>query len=149
MGAEPYWYYEKYNADVSAALQSLRQREFKAGRYAPVIMFPAELFPLGPKSPAPGAKHTSIEQARKDAGEDGTRSILDLDFVSKEPKFGAVSPISESILQNMYGTVKPSRAMVEKNMDFLEDVQRGHGVYIVLYKDGKPDGICFAGYSFD
>lgn len=149
MGAEPYWYYEKYQADINAALQSLRQREFKAGRYAPVTEFPAKLFPLGPKPPAPGAKHASIDAARQAAGEDGTRSILDLDHVSKQPEFGAVSPLSESILQNMYGTAKPTRAMVENNMDFLEDVQRGHGVYLVLYQDGKPDGICFAGYSYD
>jgi hypothetical protein len=39
--------------------------------------------------------------------------------------------------------------MVEANMDFMEEIERGHGVYIILYLDGKPDEICFAGYSFD
>ncbi len=30
MGAEPYWYIEKYDGDVNAALQALREREFRA-----------------------------------------------------------------------------------------------------------------------
>ncbi len=34
-------------------------------------------------------------------------------------------------------------------MDFLEDVERGHGVYIILYANGQPDEIFFGGYSFD
>jgi len=63
MGGEPYWYFVKYQADLDAALQALRQVEFQAGRYAPVIMFPSRLFPLAPDSPAPGAKHASIEEA--------------------------------------------------------------------------------------
>jgi hypothetical protein len=39
--------------------------------------------------------------------------------------------------------------MVEENMDFLEDVERGHCVYVVVHKDGKPSALLFAGYSFD
>ena len=148
MGAEPYWYFEKYDGDVDAALQALRQREFKAGRYNPVIAFTSELFPVGPNSPAPGAQHASIEEAMEDADADGTRSILDLDHVADEPEFCAVTPIPDGMLNELYGTSQPTRAMVE-DLEFLEDVERGHGVYIILYKDGKPDEICFAGYSFD
>jgi hypothetical protein len=149
MGAEPYWYFEKYDEDIDAVLQELRQREFKAGRYYPVIMFPAELFPIGPNSPAPGVQHSSIQEAMEDADADGTRSILDLDHVADEPEFCAVAPLPEDVLEGLYGTTQPTRAMVEGNMDFLEDVERGMGVYIILYRDGKPDEICFAGYSFD
>jgi hypothetical protein len=39
--------------------------------------------------------------------------------------------------------------MVQQNMDFLEDIERGHGTYVVVYKNSKPDEIFFAGYSFD
>ena len=66
MGAEPYWYFEKFDGDVDAALQSLRQREFAAGRYNPAITFLWQLFPIGPNSPAPGAKHSSIQEALED-----------------------------------------------------------------------------------
>ena len=34
-------------------------------------------------------------------------------------------------------------------MYFLEDVERGQCVYIIMYKDGVPSEICFAGYSYD
>ena len=149
MGAEPYWYFEEYQPDVNAALQELRQREFEAGRYNPAMMFPSDALPVGPDSPAPGAQHSSIEEAFEEADEDGTRSILDLDHVSDYPESCAVAPLSEDVLQSLYGTTQPSREMVERKMDFLDDIERGQGVYIVLYKDGQPNEIFFAGYSFD
>ncbi len=31
----------------------------------------------------------------------------------------------------------------------IERLERGQGVYIVIYAKGKPEGIYFAGYSFD
>lgn len=147
MGAHPYWYYEKYDGDVEASLQDLREREFRAGRYNPVIPFLD--FPPGPRSPAPGAQHDSIEDAREDAAEDGTRSILDLDHVADEPDFCAVAPLDDNLLKSLYGTSQPTRQMIEQNMGFLEDVERGQGVYLILYKDGIPNEIFFAGYSFD
>jgi hypothetical protein len=39
--------------------------------------------------------------------------------------------------------------MIEQDMSFMEDLERGHCVYTLAYKDGKPDEIFFAGYSFD
>ena len=39
MGASPYWYVVPYNPNVDAALEELRQREFRAGRYNPVDPF--------------------------------------------------------------------------------------------------------------
>lgn len=149
MGAEPYWYFEKYDGDVDAVLQSLRQREFAAGRYSPVIASMWQLFPIGPHSPAPGAQHSSIQEAMEDSDADGTRSILDLDHVADEPEFCAVTPLPEEMLEEFFETTHPTRAMVEGNMDFMESVERGQGLYIILYRDGKPDEICFAGYSFD
>jgi hypothetical protein len=147
VGACPYWYFEKYRPDVNAVLQELRQREFKAGRYNPVVSFPE--FPLRPDSPSPGAQHTSIGEAIRAAADDGTRSILDLGRVSAKPEFGAVAPLSDELLDCLYGTIRPTREMVELEMDFLEDIERGHGVYIILHKDNRPDEILFAGYSFD
>jgi hypothetical protein len=147
MGGHAYWYFEKYKGDVDAALQTLRQREFKAGRYNPVIPFPN--FPPDANSPSPGAQHASIQEAMEDSDADGTRSILDLNHVAEEPDFCAVTPLPDEVLQDLYGTTQPTRIMVERNMDFLEGVDRGQGVYILLYKDGRPDEVFFAGYSFD
>jgi hypothetical protein len=147
VGASPYWYFVKYQAEVGAALQELREREFAAGRYNPVLPFPD--FPVGPHSPAPGAQHASIDEAMEDADADGTRSILDLNHVAERPDFFAVAPLDEGTLRRLYGTTTPTRAMVEQKMDFLDDVERGQGVFLVLYRDGQPDELCFAGYSFD
>src|SRR5262245_60602654 len=107
MGAHPYWYVVPYNPDVNAALQELREREFQAGRYNPVIRFLS--FPIGPHSPAPGAQHGSIEEAFGDADADGTRSILDLLGIGDEPDFGVAVPLSDETLQDLYGTTQPTR----------------------------------------
>jgi hypothetical protein len=146
VGAHPYWYFVPYNEDVDAALQALRDREFKAGRYNPATMFPN--FPVGPSSPGPGVQHDSIEEALEDAAEDGTRSILDIQEVADEPDFCVAAPLSPAEMQQFFGTTQPTHAMLE-TLDFIEDLERGHCVYAVAYKNGKPDELFFAGYSFD
>ncbi len=37
----------------------------------------------------------------------------------------------------------------EADESVLESVDRGPGVYVITYQDGKPDQIYFGGYSFD
>lgn len=151
MGAHPWMYIVPHQPDIRKAMLELREREFQAGRYNPVIAFP-DMSPTA----SPGAGHDSIDEAREEADADGTRSILDIDDVSDqpadpegdEPQFGVVSPIDPELLEEMYGTRQPTRAMIQ-NLEFLEDVERGTGVYIILYAQGKPSEICFAGYSYD
>jgi hypothetical protein len=147
MGAHPYWYFVKHQPNMQKALDELRAREFQAGRYNPVMPFPD--FPVSPGAPAPGAQHDSIEEAMEDAAEDGTRSILDIQTVGDEPDFCVAVPLAQEQLEALYGTGQPSRQMIEENMDFLEDVDRGHCVYVVVYKNAAPDELFFAGYSFD
>ncbi len=147
MGAHPYWYTVKYRPEIDAALEDLRQREFLAGRYNPVIPFIN--FPITPASPAPGAGHSTISDAFEDADADGTRSILDIVGIGDEPDFGVACPLAPEVLQSLYGTTRPTLAAVEGNMDFLEDVERGQAVYIVCYTDGAPTELLFAGYSYD
>lgn len=102
MGAHPYYYFVEHQPDVEAALQDLRQREFRAGRYNPVQPFPN--FPIRPDSPAPGAKHRSIDEAREAAAEDGTRSILDIAAVSEVPDFCVGAPLGREELERYFGT---------------------------------------------
>ncbi len=147
MGAEPYFYFVSYQPDVNAALQKLRRREFQAGRYNPAMPFLQ--FPIDPLAPSPGAQHNSIEEAMEDSDADGTRSILDLDHLSDNPESCAASPLSDEVLEALYGTTQPTRVMIEQNMGFFEDLDRGQGIYAIVYKNGQPDEILFAGYSFD
>jgi len=106
-------------------------------------------FPIDEHSPAPGARHASIEEAFEDADATGTQSILDLDRISDEPDFGAVTPLPASALQDHFGTDRPTRSMVERNMGFFEELDRGQGTSIILFRDGRPSEILFAGYSYD
>src|SRR4051794_29749395 len=147
MGSEPYWYVVKYQPDLDAALQELRRREFMAGRYNPVM--PHIEFPITPQSPAPGARHPSIAAALRASDADGTRSILDIDHISDIPDFSAACPLSDVTIQELYGTTRPTREQVEDDMAFLDDIERGEAVFSVLWKDGQPDEVMFAGYSCD
>jgi hypothetical protein len=147
MGGHWWFYIVPYQPDIARALLELREREFKAGRYNPVVRFP--MSPVDRGSPSPGAQHSSIEQALVATGETGTRSILDISRIAPHPDFFVAAPLSESRLQELYGTAQPTREMAETDMEFSEDMERGQGVYVVLYKDGKPTEILFAGYSFD
>ena len=147
MGGEPWFYFVPYQADVNGALQALRRREFRAGRYNPVTQFVE--FPVDGAAPGPGAQHESIEDAMQDADADGTRSILDMERVADEPDYGAVTRLSDDDLVDLFGTNKPTREMIESNEDLFEALERGQGVYIVAYRDGQPSEIFFAGYSFD
>jgi len=147
MGGEPWFYFVPYQTDINRALQGLRKREFDAGRYNPVTPFPE--FPVAANAPAPGAQHASIEEAIEAADADGTRSILDIERVSDDPDYGAITPLSEDNIVELFGTSTPTREMIESNEDLFETIDRGQGIYIVAYRDGEPSEIFFAGYSFD
>jgi hypothetical protein len=173
MGANPYFYFTKYQSDINIALQALRQQEFEAGRYDPAMnmhdsqmwMFEFE-FPPNAKSISPGAKHSSIEEAIKDAEDCGTCSILDIERISDSPELSAACSLSPEVLKRLFGTIKPTRELVEKvileeePMAFWEDgydmfddfwnvIWRGQGRYIILYDGVIPSEIFFAGYSWD
>jgi hypothetical protein len=149
VGAHPYWYFTNYEEDFDAALQDLRRREFEAGRYNPVV--PYLQFPLGPASPSPGAQHGSIDDAREaaDVHAEGTRSILDIERIGDAPDFCVACPLDDAVLEDLYETTKPTREMVEANMDFFEQIERGQAIYIVVYRNDRPDELLFAGYSYD
>ena len=147
MGAIPYWYAVKYRPEIDAALADLREQEFRAGRYNPVMPFID--FPITPASPAPGPRHRNIGEAIAAADADGTRSILDISGTADEPGFGVACPLAPEVLESLYGTTQPTLAAVEANMAFLEELERGHAVYVVCYTGGIPTELLFAGYSYD
>ncbi len=147
MGANPYWYFTEYDADEEAALQRLRQREFLAGRYNPVVPF--LMFPLRSNAPSPGAKHASIEEAIEASAEDGTRSILDLHSVGDEVDFGVAARLPPEKLEDLFETTEPTHELLESELAIFNAIDRGQGACIVVYKDGKPSELFFAGCSYD
>jgi len=184
MGSHPYYYFTPYQNDIRMALEALREQEFKAGRYfpatsmvdPPVYMFRLK-FPPDDTSPAPGAKHNSIDEAIDASGEMGTGSILDIMRITNEPGFLAACPLPPDELIELFGTAEPTRERLEtvlfpkkRPLDdgadpvavaaartaglnvarrFWNQMGRGQGRYIVLYDRSEPREIFFAGYSVD
>jgi hypothetical protein len=149
MGGHPYWYYVPYREDLQRALDELRLREFRAGRYSPVIPilkgFGTPVF----VAENAGAAHASIAEAIEAAGEEGTCSILDIQRIGTRAECGVAAPFDDDQLVDFFATTQPTHEIVEANPQFFEDIGRGCCVYIVLYSEGKPTEILFAGYSFD
>ena len=148
MGGHIYYYCVPYEADVNSALRSLRTREFEAGRYNPVVPFLEFDIDAAPGI-SPGKQHASIADALEASDADGTRSILDIERIAERPDFGVAVRLPSARLMELYGTDQPTRGMVKANMDFFEDVERGQAVYFVLFQDGRPNELFFAGMSYD
>ncbi len=152
MGAQFWSYFVPYQQDIPAALGALREQEFRAGRF----WQPSEIQPgafgriLGRGLSKPPPPRT-IEEAIKlaDPSGNGTRSILDMERISDAPAFNAAWLLPGDELERLFGTDQPTRKMVEDSEELIELIDRGQGVCIVTYQQGKPDGIYFAGYSFD
>lgn len=132
MGGVPWNYYVPFELSVESALHKLRQRVFESGDFRG-----SELNPSTP------------EEALDNTEADGTASILDIFQISKSPDFCSLSPLSDAELQNLFGTTKPSHEMIEANSGFYDDIERGQGIYIVVYAGDQPGEYFFAGYSFD
>jgi hypothetical protein len=147
MGGHPYWYFVPYQENVQDALDALRRREFRAGRYNPAMPFPK--FPIDLIAPSPGAQHASIDHAFEGADADGTRSILDLMSIGSSPGYTVAAAVPAPVLRRYFGSEQPTRSAVEQNRELFDDIQRGQGIYIVVYEGGQPLEIFFAGYSYD
>jgi hypothetical protein len=131
VGGHPYRYVVEYDEDVQAALDRLRTEVFRNGEF-----FGAE---RNPRTPA---------QAVKQAGETGTRSILDVVEIRAEPDYGCAAGLSPSELRRYFGTDRPTVATVEGSDDFWEALERGKARFVVVY-EGDEKKLFFAGYSFD
>ena len=72
-----------------------------------------------------------------------------MERVADSPDYGAVAPLPREELLELFGTDRPTREMVEGSDELFEALERGQGVYFVVYEEGRPSEIFFAGYSFD
>jgi hypothetical protein len=132
MGAEPWSYFVPFETNVADALHKLRISVFESGNYRG-----SELKPQSP------------EEALVNMEDSGTASILDIMQISATPDFCSVCPLPEAKLERFFGTVRPTHAIVASKLGFYEEIDRGQGIYVVVYKDDFADEYFFAGYSFD
>ncbi len=152
MQGRPYWYLVPCLgvdiADLQDALDELRQREFTAGRYYPAVPTVDFVEPAFSRQRR-GARHDSIEDAIMDAGEEGTRSILDIHTVSARPGFGMASPFPRAAYMELYRSERPTQHEVRANKDFLRWASPAQCIYVLVYADGDvPTEVLFAGRSF-
>ena len=137
MGASAWTYWVPYREDVNAALQALRREVFDRG----------EFYRAGSGDPS------SLEQLLEQGGESGTHSIIDVLSVSPTVELGAVAPLSDAELAELFGSDQPTRADVEANWAGVMRVteQRGPwtGTYLTTYRCGEPDELYFFGMSGD
>jgi hypothetical protein len=132
MGAEPWSYFISFEPSVEAALNKLRRRVFESGEYR------------GSES-AP----VTLEEATAKMEESGTASILDIAQVTDHPEFRSVCPLTDAQARRYFGSPQPTHEVIKSTTRFYEGIRRGQGIYVVVFKDGKPDEYFFAGYSFD
>ena len=169
MGASEWNYFVPYQSDINQALQTLRQEEFEQHgndyRNTPYWegMTLEEFLPPEPVDDDERAEYaatlrhlqslpepTTIEELQEWNSPDGTHSILDINGVSDTPKFGTVSPLTPDQLLTLFGTTQPTRTMVRQAGNRYGDLRkRWEGLFIIVYRDGRPDEIFFTGFSGD
>lgn len=132
MGGWPYKYVVPYQDDVQTALDALRADVFARGAY-----YGSE------------ARPRNIREAVARSGESGTRSILDIDRVSKSPGSCRAAPLTPAELAGYFGGFPPTVAMVEECEPLWEDLERGQARVVIAYEGGAPAHLVFIGYSFD
>jgi hypothetical protein len=72
-----------------------------------------------------------------------------MERVVAAPSFRAVAPLAGEDLQRLFGTDRPTHDLVANSDGLFEALERGQGVYIIVYKGNQPVKIFFARYSFD
>jgi hypothetical protein len=80
----------------------------------------------------------------------GAHSVIDMTEVGRRPADGRVTPLGRRVLRRWFGTRRPEEAAVERALrDGLNDLDRGHGAYVVAYGGDRPAWIYFFGASGD
>ena len=177
MGASEWSYFVLYQPDIQTALDTLRQQVFERGDYPFVdwgvddiedddayidqevrIHYREEDWEEQRKAlrewitekRSLGDKPKSIAEVMRWNAEEGTGTILDIEFISSHVEYNALAPLSLEELIRIFGTEKPTHEMIvahERTVMSLR--QRDQGTYIVVYNDDQPDEIFFTGFSGD
>jgi hypothetical protein len=160
MGAEPWSYVVGFEENIDLALKRLRRFEFCNGRFRNPKNYTS--FPFADWSGATlseienlvtcsDGEDAAIEKIVEMAGESGTASILDMLKISDEKDFYTLSPLSQDVLLKIFDSEFPSNHMLTSGSmsDIWDEVEIGHGIYVIAYENNQPDTIHFMGYSFD
>ncbi len=176
MGASGWSYFVPYQRDIQKALDELRERVFQSGdyfggrpgakrRYATIDALLRAKAEDGTHSIL-DVREISDTSKQNDALEGVDRRDLMLKMQNLMAKdlagfmrwaareeflsIGLVFPLSDEQLVKTLGSLKPERRAVELASNTIgSSCSRGSGRYVVVYRDGAPDEIFFAGVSGD
>jgi len=88
----------------------------------------------------------TIEELVEAAGEEGTRSILDIEKTGKKPGVGIAAHLPNQELWQFFGTSQPVREQVEKGwLAIARRLGRWEAFYMIVYKDHQPHEYAFLG----
>jgi hypothetical protein len=97
-----------------------------------------------------GPKPQTLEALREWNAEEGLGSILDMLQVGPRGNYGTVSLLTPPETANLFGTTQPTHEQIVQDESRCFDyVKRGQGLAIIVYRDGMPHEIFFAGFSGD
>jgi hypothetical protein len=166
MGAKPWNHFTPYQSDINSALQSLKEQEFRAGRYG-FDYWVSEITAVMRAFRIPGMSvlnaglgvaqnvtkpsadelirrygsvQAAIEALLEESAESGTQSVLDMVRVSSSPDTCTVCPLSEEDLQSIFQTLQPSHRMIEAILVTEEDVSNPEGWSLFWDCIGNGDG---------
>lgn len=130
-GTGAYDYIVPWQADVQAVLDQLRHDVFVSGRYH-----------------GGNVGASSVDAAFSEAGEGGTRSILDISRVTPEPAPFCAALWSAIELLALVGTSSPTLDDLRINRALRDDVAPGTARFVIVHEGGAPSSIVFIGRSF-
>ena len=164
MGASAWSYITAYQPDIQAALDALRQEEFAAWkhahprkRYKNIDTLLKDVGADGTSSildvsristtPLPIIKHNFAHYNFRDP-KDMARFTAAMNEV-----IGVIFPLSSEDHLTLFGTLRPTRDTIEQVTSTLDPlykrIERGSGIYLILYQDDAPTAIYFTGISGD
>jgi len=95
-------------------------------------------------------KGITIDSLREEQAEEGTGTVLDVFDLSEDREPGFAAPAGAQALEEAFGTVKPSRELVDERWSGLAgSLDRGDAVYFEVFEDGAPSEWCFVGCTGD
>jgi hypothetical protein len=174
MGAKPWSHFTPYQADINVALQSLKEQEFRAGRYGfghwfrdmtavmehlgmPDAVSLDGAFVAGLDEAKPSAdklieRYGSVEAAMKavleSSSDSGTASVLDMIYISQEPATCAVCPLSGEELQEIFQTSQPSREIIQAILLNEEEIEDFEGAWELFWENiGRGEGRYIIAYD--
>lgn len=160
MGASDWIYYVPYQADISKALQELREKTFQTGDYFQPAEWYNELrsrkiideqiFQNYLKEIKSQPIPKTIDELIRLRDVEGTHSIIDIEKISSVATLGAIDSLSPQEYSKIFGTEMPSHILVEQKIDELLRLRETwSGLYVLIFENGIPVEICFAGSSGD